>query len=92
MFRSALIRSLPLELRRVMSRKEAASYLGVSPGYFDKLVRLGHLPGPLSFPGVKRWDKEALDQRLNFDAGVASTGEVHSQTAYDTWSRCRGAN
>lgn len=89
----SLIHALSLDQRRVFNRAEAASYLGVSRGYFDKLVQLGQLPAALPFPGVKRWDKGALDQWLDAVSGVPAGGQADgTSAAYDEWSRSRGSN
>jgi hypothetical protein len=41
-----LIHFLPPDARRCFDRKEAASYVCVSPTTFDKLVRQGTMPKP----------------------------------------------
>jgi hypothetical protein len=40
---------------------EAATYLGVSPGKFDELVRDKRMPGPRRIDARKVWDVRALD-------------------------------
>lgn len=83
-----LIHALPIEERRVLNRKEAASYAGVSPGHFAKLVDLGTMPGPLSSYGsARRWDKSALDRALNTAGGIADLGKTADVSAYDLWSQ-----
>ena len=86
MLACGLIHALPPSARRVFSRPEAASYVSASVGYFNRLVRAGTMPQPLPLPGVKRWDKHALDRALDTLAG--SSGSIES--AYDAWSRTRG--
>ncbi len=83
-----LIHVLPPADRRVYNRPEAASYLGVSPGYFDNLVAKGQFPPPLPLGGVKRWDKAALDHALNALSGLKA--EEPSASAYDAWRSSRG--
>ena len=88
---TCLIHALPLDQRRVFSREEAASYVGVSHGYFDKLVAKGRLPAPLPFEGVRRWDKAALDRRLNDLSGLESEARAPSKRSpYDEWSASLG--
>lgn len=87
---SALIHALPVGERRVYSRKEAASYVCVSPGKFDKLVAEGRLPAPLPMPGVKRWDKSALDEALNLMSNLRPETIAGSRSAYDAWRSTRG--
>jgi hypothetical protein len=61
---AALIHALPFSDRRVCNRDEAASYVGVSPGKFDKMVGAGLMPSPLRYGSVRRWDKKALDRAI----------------------------
>ena len=87
-----LIHALPVSERRVFSRDEAASYLGVSPGLFDSLVIKRIVPRSLPLPSrVKRWDKVALDRALNDLSGLHDNNLDGSATsAYDTWRADRG--
>ena len=62
---AALIHALPVSDRRVFNRREAASYVSLSVGKFDALVRIGLMPKPLPMPGVKRWDIQALDRAID---------------------------
>lgn len=74
MIYAALIHALPTSERRCFNRKEAASYVCVSVGTFDKLVREGTMPSPIDLCGRKVWDKRALDQRLDLSSGLTSEG------------------
>ena len=86
-----LIHALPPSERRVYSRSEAASYVGVSPGFFDKLVRRGAMPPPLQMLGVRRWDRAALDRALDMMSGLVHHAETdNASSAYDSWRRARG--
>lgn len=58
---ASLIHALPASERRCFDRKEAASYVGVSVGTFDKLVRTGEIPSSIELFGRKVWDRRALD-------------------------------
>jgi excisionase family DNA binding protein len=69
-----LIHALPPEARRCFDRKEAASYVGVSPTTFDKLVRQGTMPRPTVFLGRKVWDRLAIDRLLDAESGIESRG------------------
>lgn len=77
-----LIHALPPSDRRVFGRLEAASYVGASVGYFDKLVRAGIMPQPLPLPGVKRWDVRALDRALDGLSGISE-----SEDSDNEWDR-----
>jgi predicted DNA-binding transcriptional regulator AlpA len=65
-----LIHALPPTSRRGFDRKEAASYVGVSPTHFDKLIRNGTMPQPYQLLGRKVWDRSALDRVLDALAGL----------------------
>jgi predicted DNA-binding transcriptional regulator AlpA len=71
-----LIHALPFSDRRVCNRDEAASYVGVSAGKFDKMVADGTMPKPLRYDGVRRWDKSALDRAINELGGLPSAPRV----------------
>ena len=48
---------------RGMKTRDAAKYLGVSVNTLQKLIKLGHVPPPVKFPGLDRnfHDRVALD-------------------------------
>jgi hypothetical protein len=58
-------------VQRGLNIRQAASYWGVSPGTFRKLVRVGFAPEPLNLPGLDRniYDKQALDDAMSKLAG-----------------------
>ncbi len=90
MILTGLIHALPVSERRVLDRQEAASYAGVSPGHFDKLVASGILPGPLPGYGrTRRWDRAAIDRALDEVSGITSPLAA-APNAYDMWSSSRG--
>jgi hypothetical protein len=59
---------------RGLNIRQAASYWGVSPNTFKKLVRLGLAPQPLKLPGLDRniYDRVALDAAMSSLAARAS--------------------
>ena len=58
---------LPLSLPpRGLSREQGAAYVGVSPSFFDQLVRDGRMPQPKRINSRTVWDRNLLD--LAFDA------------------------
>lgn len=64
-------RSLPFECPRGLSRVEAARYVGVSPGTFDKLIADGIMPKPKQIRARRVWDRQALDLAFSsLDAGA----------------------
>ena len=48
-------------LPRGLSRLEAASYVGICPATFDKMVRDNLMPGPIRIYGRVVWDVRAVD-------------------------------
>ncbi|MBO6541118.1 MAG: hypothetical protein JJ969_17170 [Rhizobiaceae bacterium] len=69
-----LIHALPPSERRCFDRKEAASYVGVSPNTLDRLVRQGLLPSPIKWCGRKVWDRNALDLAIASAANTPTKG------------------
>lgn len=99
MLKAGLIHALPPSDRRCFDRKEAASYVCVSVGTFDRLVQNGELPQPLLLGGRKVWDKHSLDRSLDEMSGL-DTGSVAGQastaitteTPLDAWRRASAEN
>ncbi|RWK41123.1 XRE family transcriptional regulator [Mesorhizobium sp.] len=88
MITCGLIHALPPSDRRVFGRPEAASFVGASVGYFDKLVRAGIMPQPLSLPGgVKRWDVRALNKALDGLSGISESEDSESEDSDNEWDR-----
>ena len=50
---------------RGLNRVEAARYVGVSPGTFDRLVSEGAMPSPKQVLSRKVWDVRALDRAFD---------------------------
>ena len=55
--------------RRGLSREEAAVYIGVSPGKFDKLIANHRMPRARCIDGRKVWDVRELDWRPRHGRG-----------------------
>ncbi|ALJ98252.1 excisionase [Brucella phage BiPBO1] len=53
---------------RMISKMEAAQYCGLTPSGFSSWVRRGVLP--TSVPGTNRWDRKAIDARLDRISGL----------------------
>jgi predicted DNA-binding transcriptional regulator AlpA len=54
--------ALPVSLPpRGLDRVQAAQYVGISPGHFDKQVTAGRFPRPKLIGGRIVWDRHALD-------------------------------
>lgn len=54
--------------KRLMTKKEAARYCSLSSSGFDEWVRRGIMPEAIR--GTNRWDKIAIDIRLNELSGI----------------------
>lgn len=68
---------------RLMSRAEAATYCGFSPEQFSRHVAAGRLPKPV--PGMKRWDRVAIDKTLDDLAGLSKPETEEDR--YAAWER-----
>lgn len=56
-----LSRPLPFDCPRGLNRVEAARYIGVSPGTFDRLVEEGLMPTPKKVRARLIFDRHAID-------------------------------
>lgn len=70
-----MTRALPFDCPRGLNRVEAARYVGVSPGTFDKLVEDGLMPRPVRVRARLIYDKQAID--LAFSALGEEAGFVN---------------
>ena len=48
-----------------LRREEAAAYVGLSAGAFDRAVNAGDLPKPRELAGCKVWSRTALEAALD---------------------------
>lgn len=85
-------------LPRLLTREQAAAYCGYSPSGFSAKVADGTFPGPV--PGLARWDKLAIDRRLDELSGLvpaaqqqpvyldlASEKERVAEEEWEAWER-----
>jgi predicted DNA-binding transcriptional regulator AlpA len=78
---------------RLLSREQAAQYLGISPTQLDAEVRAGTFPPPFRLARTRRtlWDRAALDRAL--DARLTSVVEIDQGGSFDErrerWRRSR---
>ena len=63
---------------RLIGRKEAAAYCGVSPTSFSAWVAAGKMPEAI--PGTRKWDRKAIDARLDEISGLV---EPVAQRSHD---------
>lgn len=74
--------------KRLLTRPQAAAYLGISPTTFSVWVSGHKMPPPV--PGTRRWDKLAIDAKLDEISGLAGSGNVE-ESDFDKWKRERDA-
>lgn len=81
---------LPRPEPRLLSRTEAAAYVGLSASQFDEEVNAGTFPGPVPLRVTRRlvWDRQALDGALD------GTRKVNDDKSWDerreAWTRRKG--
>jgi predicted DNA-binding transcriptional regulator AlpA len=71
--------------RRLLTRRQAASYCGLSLQGFSEWIKRGKLPGPI--PGTHRWDRKAIDVALDHASGLMLTMD----DPFDDWKARRDA-
>lgn len=70
---------------RLIGRKEAAAYCGISPTTFSMWVASHKMPPAV--PGTRKWDKRAIDAKLDEISGLARDA---GEDAFDRWERENG--
>jgi len=73
---------------RLLTKEHAADYCGLSLQGFDAWVRAGRLP--MSIPGTHRWDRKAIDLRLDDLSGIQPDDAADSPL--DDWLEKRRAS
>lgn len=68
---------------RLIGRKDAAAYCGIAESTFSMWVATNKMPPAL--PGTRRWDKAAIDDKLDALRGVAA-----NEDPYQKWMRENG--
>jgi predicted DNA-binding transcriptional regulator AlpA len=71
---------------RLVTKKEAAAYCGVSVPTFTKWVSLGIMPSSAGL--TRRWDRRTIDAVLDDLGGLSARP---SEDAFDKWKRARNA-
>ena len=72
---------------RLLTRPQAAAYCGAAPSTFSMWVAAGKMPPPV--PGMKRWDRQAIDDKLDALRGIAAND--NQETPLEKWKRERDA-
>lgn len=73
---------------RLIGRKEAAAYCSVGESTFSLWVATRKMPP--SVPGTRKWDKRAIDAKLDEISGLASS-KNNQETELQKWRRERDA-
>ncbi|GJE51807.1 hypothetical protein GOFOIKOB_4871 [Methylobacterium tardum] len=60
---------------RLLSKIQAAQYLGLTPRGFDRWRKDGRIPNPL--PGTARWDRNAIDSAID---ALSQLGSLRAST------------
>ncbi|OJU66039.1 MAG: hypothetical protein BGO05_27865 [Rhizobiales bacterium 63-7] len=71
---------------RLIGRSAAAAYLGISPSTFSNWVAAGKMPQPIL--GARKWDKKAIDARLDEISGLGQpvlTTQVLPEDEFQRW-------
>ncbi|MFD1744063.1 hypothetical protein ACFSE1_01180 [Rhizobium helianthi] len=71
---------------RLLSRPQAAALCGIAPSTFSMWVRTHIMPPPI--PGTRRWDKAAIEDKLNAIGGLAVNHNQEDE--FDRWEREHG--
>jgi predicted DNA-binding transcriptional regulator AlpA len=71
---------------RGLSREQAAAYVGVSTGTFDRMVADGLMPKPMSIYSRKVWDRNRIDAAMD---NLSGGGEADSFADWDPQSRLK---
>jgi len=67
---------------RLIGRREAAAYCGISPTCFSMWVASHKMPPAI--PGTRKWDKRAIDAKLDEISGLNSDKQ---EDRYGKWRR-----
>lgn len=73
---------------RLIGRKDAAAYCGIAESTFSMWVATGKMPATI--PGTRKWDKRAIDAKLNEISGLAADANPR-ETDLQRWKRERDA-
>lgn len=73
---------------RLIGRKEAAAYCGITPTCFSMWVASHKMPSAI--PGTRKWDKRAIDAKLDEISGLTTKTET-GETDLQKWRRKRDA-
>lgn len=67
---------------RLIGRKQAAEYCGIAESTFSMWVSTHKMPQTI--PGTRKWDKRAIDAKLDEISGLDAT---QTEDRYTKWMR-----
>jgi predicted DNA-binding transcriptional regulator AlpA len=70
---------------RLLSRAEAAAYLGVAPATLDKAVLAGQFPAPLRIGVRNLFDRAAIDAKLDSLSGLTAPAQPAADLEPNEW-------
>lgn len=73
---------------RLIGRKKAAAYLGIGESTFSLWVSTHKMPPPV--PGTRRWDRKAIDAKLDAISGLDLTPAT-IEDEFEKWEREQNA-
>jgi len=68
---------------RLIGRREAATYCGITPTCFSMWVASHKMPPAI--PGTRKWDKRAIDAKLDEISGLNAND--NNEDEFDRWER-----
>ena len=74
---------------RLMGRREAAAYLGIGQSTFSLWVSTHKMPAAIA--GTRKWDKRAIDAKLDEISGLHAANDNHEEAELEKWRRERDA-
>ncbi|MCJ7995904.1 hypothetical protein J5N58_08210 [Rhizobium cremeum] len=72
---------------RLLSRKDAATYCGIAESTFSMWISTHKMPPAV--PGTRKWDKRAIDAKLDEISGLGGPPPDKPETDLQRWKRER---
>lgn len=66
-------------MKRLLRRKEAAEYCGLSIAAFERAITSGTIPTPIRLENQERWCVKALDKAIDRLSGAESVPEYERE-------------
>lgn len=72
---------------RLIGRKKAAAHCDIAESTFSMWVATGKMPPAV--PGTRKWDKRAIDAKLDEISGLGGPQPDKPETDFQKWKRAR---